>query len=558
MDRNQIKDLIPGIYCRKSQESEEKQVLSIPAQKEEAERLISYWEIVKSELYEEAKSAHFAGEREIYKRMIKDLHEGKINAIICWKLDRLARNMVDGGLIIDLLQKGIIKAIITPTKVYLPNENALLMSVEFGSANQFSRDLSVNVKRGQAKKASMGYPHGLAALGFKNDRSEEKGNRKWLVDEDRFNIIKQMFSMFLSGSYSGTQLYEWAVNEVKFTTRKSKRIGGKFITYSRIYEILKDPIFAGFFYYGGERYELAPELPRMITEAEHYKVRRMLGDRSVPKTKEHLTPYSGFIKSPYGEFIGPDIKLQLICECKYKFSYQNKDCCPKCNKTLAEIKSPKYLSYHYYYNVSRRKKKLKARYIEESCITDYLISYVKENLQLSPALADWCRRNIQEMKDREVEHIVTIEQGRKSHLEQLLARKDRARQYLNDGVTSPDDYKKDAEKIDREVAELKTQSIQRQDWSIRMREIVDLTQSFVDVLSSDDTKAKRVVLKKFKSNLIWNEEKMSITNAEEFQTLIDGLSAAKQKNIQFEPENIIDVSEQNPIFRDVCSTLLPR
>lgn len=77
--------------------------------------------------------------------MLKDIKRGKVNSLICWKLDRLARNMVDGGEVIDLLQQGIIRAIITPTKIYYPHENAVLMAVEFGSANQYSRDFNQNL-----------------------------------------------------------------------------------------------------------------------------------------------------------------------------------------------------------------------------------------------------------------------------------------------------------------------------------------------------------------------------------------------------------------------------
>ena len=31
--------------------------------------------------------------------MITDIEEGKIDAVICWKLDRLSRNPIDGGII---------------------------------------------------------------------------------------------------------------------------------------------------------------------------------------------------------------------------------------------------------------------------------------------------------------------------------------------------------------------------------------------------------------------------------------------------------------------------
>lgn len=78
--------------------------------------------------------------------------------------------------------------------------------------------------------------------------------------------------MFLTGTYSAGKLHKYAVDVLNLTTVKRKRTGGNPIVMSRIYDILKDPIYAGFFYYGNERYELDTKLPRLITEAQHVKI----------------------------------------------------------------------------------------------------------------------------------------------------------------------------------------------------------------------------------------------------------------------------------------------
>ena len=64
------------------------------------------------------------------------------------KIDRLARNPVDGGQIQWLLQNSVIAHIQTHDRGYFPTDNVLMMSVEFGMANQYIRDLSVNTARG--------------------------------------------------------------------------------------------------------------------------------------------------------------------------------------------------------------------------------------------------------------------------------------------------------------------------------------------------------------------------------------------------------------------------
>jgi len=544
-------------YNRKSSESEDKQVLSIQSQIDEAKRIADFYELSPYiEVFKESKSAKTEGVRPEFQRMKSMIKKGEIDAIVCWKPDRLARNMTEGGEIIDLLSSGVLKAIITHDKVFYPWDNVIVLSIEFSQGKQFVKELSVNVKRGQTKKATMGYPHGLATLGFINDKTEEKGNRKWMVDKLRLPIIKEMLTMFLSGNYSGTQIYDWAVNIAKLTTPKHKKCGGNFIAYSRVYEILKDPIYAGFFSQQGQRYELSNELPRLISEDDHNKILRMLSSRKLPKTQIHESPYSGFIKSPLGEFIGADPKFQIICQCKYKFAYSNKTHCPKCGIAITEIKDPKYLIYSYYYNVPKRKRRESVKYIEEGKITNFFRLYAEKNLTMSKALAEWCKRHINEIKDKEIETGLIESSGIAQRLEQLEGRMTRYRQMLADGQIEASEYESDIKQIKEEITELKNPQQKNKDWHKVAESIVDLTTEMMETLENGLTKDKRAMLTRLGSNLIWNEEILNIINAEPVQKLIDGLNEAKAKNPKFEPESIIDTSERNEVFTSVYKTLL--
>jgi hypothetical protein len=101
--------------------------------------------------------------------MIKLIEQYPGSIILVWKLDRLARNPVDEGKIKWLLQNKIISKIITPDRIYCPEDNALIASVEFGMANQYILDLSKNVRRGiKAKLEKGGWPN-FAPIGYLND-----------------------------------------------------------------------------------------------------------------------------------------------------------------------------------------------------------------------------------------------------------------------------------------------------------------------------------------------------------------------------------------------------
>src|ERR1035438_9472836 len=80
--------LMPGyfIYCRKSSEAEDRQVLSIESQTRELEQLAAKLGLPVVEVLTESKSAKDPG-RPVFNAMMQRLYRGDAAGIICWKLD---------------------------------------------------------------------------------------------------------------------------------------------------------------------------------------------------------------------------------------------------------------------------------------------------------------------------------------------------------------------------------------------------------------------------------------------------------------------------------------
>src|SRR4051812_37382902 len=185
------------IYCRKSSEAEDRQILSIESQTRELEQLAERLN-VPFEILVESRSAKEPG-RPIFNAVIQRLYRGDAAGVICWKLDRLARNPVDGGSIIWAIKQHGIK-VITPIQTFSrEDDNTILMYIEFGMAQKYVDDLSRVTKRGLRTKAENGWHPGVAPLGYLNFVNPVTKEKSLVKDTGRFPLLRRMWDLMMSG-----------------------------------------------------------------------------------------------------------------------------------------------------------------------------------------------------------------------------------------------------------------------------------------------------------------------------------------------------------------------
>ena len=281
-------------YARKSTDQEEKQITSIEDQLKEIEHIGKDCDIV--ETLTEKRSAKTLG-RPVFAEMLEMINKGRVKGIICWKLNRLARNSVDGGLVIYMLQTGVIKEIRTEDGIYTPESDVILLYLHFGMANQFSINLSKDIKRGLKGKAESGNRPCVAPLGYLNSKRHLKGLETILVDEERFTKVRKLFDLMLTGQYSPLQLVEIAKNELQLVTRALGKRKSKAMGKSNMYRIMTNTFYYGEYEFpaGSGKIYTGNHKP-MITKDEYNKIQFLLGRQGRPRPKTHILAYTGLMR----------------------------------------------------------------------------------------------------------------------------------------------------------------------------------------------------------------------------------------------------------------------
>ena len=90
------------LYARKSTDEPNRQILSIEAQIHELKEFAEREQLEIVDIFIESQTAKEPG-RPIFNQMLSLIEKGKANGIVAWHPDRLARNSVDGGRIIYLI-----------------------------------------------------------------------------------------------------------------------------------------------------------------------------------------------------------------------------------------------------------------------------------------------------------------------------------------------------------------------------------------------------------------------------------------------------------------------
>ncbi len=479
------------VYCRKSTESEDKQVLSIDSQRAEIERSFARLPGVSIvAILEESYSAKAPG-RPVFNKMLNRIERGEAEGIIAWHPDRLARNSVDGGRIIYLLDKNRLKDLKFASFSFENNpQGKFMLSIIFGYSKYYVDSLSENVKRGNRAKIERGWLPTMPPIGYKND----KENKTIVRDPEHFPIIKRIIDLALTGTYSLQALCQVTHETWRYLTPKRKRTGGKPLGVSTLHRLLANPFYAGYFYWNGTLYKGKHE--PMISLAEHQRLLDVVQRKGVKRPSRLYFPYTGLMR------------------------------CGNCGlRITAEKHTNRWGTSYAYYHCTRKSRTIRCNqlWIEVKALEAQLVDFLR-GVTISKDFEEWV---IREGLPAEQKAQVSLQETRSS-LERTDAELRQQLSILTDlrignYIPEPDFLAR------RKKLELEIEATQRrlaeldkgESWFEPLTSVISFSKCAVPWLLAGDDETKRAIIKTVGSNLILLDKKLKIGKAKPFVALTE-------------------------------------
>jgi hypothetical protein len=206
--------------------------------------------------------------------------------LLAWNPDRLARNSVDGGRIIYLVDTGKLTALKFPT-FWFENtpQGKFVLNMAFGQSKYYVDALSENVRRGMRQKLRRGEFPGKPPVGYIN----EPRLRTIIVDEHKAQLVRRMFDTYATGRYTFDELHE-LVTGWGLTSHREKPIAR-----SMLPRLLANPFYVGLFRFADEAHEGTHQ--PLVTRALFDDVQNVMARRGRPhKPRRRPLPYVGAMR----------------------------------------------------------------------------------------------------------------------------------------------------------------------------------------------------------------------------------------------------------------------
>ena len=514
-DRNKIKYFV---YVRKSSEGEERQALSIPAQKDQLIKVFGHLDI---EFVEDRASAFKPFNRPAFTDMLERIIKGERTGLIAWHPDRLSRNEKDAGEITYMIRTGVIEELKLATYQFENTPEGIWMLQMALSQSQYeSAKKGRDVKRGMAQSAKMGFYPAQAPLGYLDDKYSERGKKKKLPDPERYDLTRKMFDLMLTGQYTAPQVRKVANEEWGLRGRNGKKLSN-----SSIYNL-----FTRTFYYGEFEYPVGSGViyqgnhQPMIEREEYERIQVLLGRKNTVRLKKHQLAYRGPMKCG---------------ECTAMITAEEK---------TKHQKNGNVHHYIYYHCTKRKDPNCSQKGIEEKELEKQIASELGK-ITIPADFKDWALGKLRTMNTQEVEDRERIYGSQRREYEASIRKIDNLIDMRANGELTEDEFKDRKQSLLTDKEKFHTLL---NDTDKRVENWLEVAERgfnfaekaatvFTDAQTENNLQAKKEIFATLGSDLILKDKKLSIqwdnllfpmiTMAKEVQKIKLRLDPLKKKGV---------------------------
>lgn len=196
-----------------------------------------------------------------FQRMMRDSEKGVFQAVICWKMDRFARNRYDSAIHKYKLKKNHVRVFYAKESIPEGPEGIILESVMEGYAEYYSENLSQNVKRGNYDSALELKTLGQTLLGLRKG-----ADGRFEIDPSTAPIVHRIFEEYAAGERARDIVAR--LNEEGYRTSQ-----GNPFNRSSVNRIIQNEKYKGVYQYKDIRIE--DGIPAIVSQELFQKCQRM-------------------------------------------------------------------------------------------------------------------------------------------------------------------------------------------------------------------------------------------------------------------------------------------